>query len=584
MLERLLPLAVAVPLILAAALMPLSHIVPRRVADGLATLCALFVTVLCAEVAAATMQTPMHYWFGGWTPSHGIALGIEFAPDPIGAGLGAFAALLVGLAFAFSWWYFESAGTLFHVLMLVFLAAMVGFALTGDIFNLFVFFELMSVAAFALTGFKIEEKKSIEGAINFAITNSLGAFLVLIGIALLYGRTGALNMTQIGTAVAHVPPDALLVVSFTLLLAGFCVKGAVVPFHMWLDDAHAVAPTPLCVLFSGVMVQLALYAVARIFWQIYAVPFHGHEEPLRLLLVVMGTLTALVGGLMAFNQRHIKRMLAFSTISHSGMFICGLATFSVLGIAAAAIFVVAHGFVKAALFMSSGILLQRTGSVDAAALRGRGRSFVALGILFVAGGLLLAGLPPFGVAAGKELLDSAMNDAHLAWLPIIFGIASALDGGAVLRAGGSIFLGLGRAPQADDEATTHSEKRETEDRPQRTPVTMLVTAFFSLALVLVLPLDRPIVDGVQKAASIFLHGMPFAVKPAITLRGSLIDVAVTLGAIGVAVVALYSPPRKAFAAPINALRSIHSGVFTDYVVWIITGVAVYGAFLIFSLR
>src|SRR5436305_12636998 len=99
-------------------------------------------------------------------------------------------------ALVFSLRYFESVGPHYNVLMLVFLGAMCGFSLTGDLFNLFVFFELMSAAAFALCGYKVEAPESLQGALNFAVTNTIGAFLVLTGIALLYGKTGALNMAQ----------------------------------------------------------------------------------------------------------------------------------------------------------------------------------------------------------------------------------------------------------------------------------------------------------------------------------------------------------------------------------------------------
>jgi len=576
----LLPLAVAAPLLLAAALAPLSPIAPRRLADACATLCALFVALLCGALAVETLHVPVHYWFGGWTPSHGVALGIEFAVDPIGAGLAAFVALLVALAFAFSWWYFDSAGTHFHVLMLIFLAAMAGFALTGDLFNLFVFFELMSVAAFALTGYKIEEEESIEGAINFAITNSLGAFLVLIGIGLLYGRTGALNLAQIGAGVAHARPDGLLVAAFVLLLTGFFVKGAVVPFHFWLDDAHAVAPTPLCVLFSGVMVQLALYAVARIFWEIFAAPFSSHEAPIRLLLVVMGTITALTGGIMAFNQHHIKRMLAFSTISHSGLFICAIATFSALGIAAGAVFVAAHGLLKAALFMGSGVLLQRTGSVDAVKLHGRCTHLTPLALLFVIGGFALAGLPPFGIAAGKTMLETAVRDAGLAWLAIVFAVASALDGAAVLRVAGSVFFGLGHMSDDRRSSTAGNEKKETSESRNDTLPTMILTAYAALVLCLAAGTVPQFAGWAERAGAIFLHGARAPFVPTLALHDALLNLAVALGAGLLALAALYLPRYKIFSAPAAALRALHSGAFPDYALWMIAGVAVYGAFLV----
>src|SRR5581483_12300698 len=95
------------------------------------------------------------------------------------------------------------------------------------------------------------------------------AYLILTGIALLYARTGALNLAQIGHTLAGQRPDGLVIVALTLLVCGFLVKAAVVPFHLWLADAHAVAPAPVCVLFSGVMVELGLLAVARCYWTIF---------------------------------------------------------------------------------------------------------------------------------------------------------------------------------------------------------------------------------------------------------------------------------------------------------------------------
>src|SRR5207302_9358664 len=143
-------------------------------------------------------------------------------------------------------------------LMLVFLGSMVVFALSSDLFNLFVFFELMSTAAFALTGYRIEHRAVLQGAINFAVVNSIGAFFLLFGIGLLYARTGALNLAQIGRSLAGERPDGLVLVSFLLVTAGFLVKAGVVPFHFWLADAYAVAPAPVCALYSGVMSDLGL--------------------------------------------------------------------------------------------------------------------------------------------------------------------------------------------------------------------------------------------------------------------------------------------------------------------------------------
>ena len=128
-------------------------------------------------------------------------IGVDFQADPLSAGLACLGAVLMTAALIFAWRYFTQVGTYFHVLMMTFLAGIVGFCLAGDVFDLFVWFELMGVSAYALTAYRPEERGPIQGALNFAITNSVGAYLSLTGIALIYARTGALNMAQISRYV-----------------------------------------------------------------------------------------------------------------------------------------------------------------------------------------------------------------------------------------------------------------------------------------------------------------------------------------------------------------------------------------------
>ncbi|MDX6484376.1 MAG: multicomponent Na+:H+ antiporter subunit, partial [Gaiellaceae bacterium] len=264
------------------------HFLHPRVDDLVAIATAAAVTAVCAVVLVGSQQRLLVHWFGGWTPRNGVALGISFSVDPFGAGLALLAAVLVTASLVFSWRYFDEAGKLYPVLMLVFLAGMCGFAYTGDLFNLFVFFELMGVAAYALTAYDPEESGPIEGAFNFAVTNSVGAFLILFGIALLYGRFGALNLAQLGESVTHHGLDGLAVVALALLLVGLLVKAAAVPFHFWLADAHAMAPAPVCVLFSGAMVELGLYGALRVYWTVFAGAAEPQADRVRAVLVGLG--------------------------------------------------------------------------------------------------------------------------------------------------------------------------------------------------------------------------------------------------------------------------------------------------------
>src|ERR671936_2640367 len=162
--------------------------------------------------------------------------GAAILAAPIGAGMAALAGVLVTAALLFSWHYMQEAPRLYRVLMLLLLAGMSGFSLSADLFNMFVWFELMGVAAYALAGYMVEELGPLQGAINFAITNTIGAFMILFGTALLYGRTGALNLAQIGRTLGGHEADGLVIVAFALLVSGFLVKSALAPFHLWLAD------------------------------------------------------------------------------------------------------------------------------------------------------------------------------------------------------------------------------------------------------------------------------------------------------------------------------------------------------------
>ena len=252
----------------------------------------------------------------------------------------AWSSLIGGLVFCallYSWRYVESASGRYHALMLLFVAGMSGFALSGDVFDMFVFFELMGAAAYALTGMKIEDKSAVQGGLTFGIINSLAAYLSLSGVAILYARTGQLGLPQLGRQLSQHRPDALVVAAFVLILAGFMVKGAIVPFHFWVADAHAVAPAPVCALFAGVMVELGLYGVARVYWTAFSGTLPAGDVRARLPRCSARS-TALAGAVMCVPQRHLKRLLAYSTIAHVGLFTMSFAALSPGGTAGAALY------------------------------------------------------------------------------------------------------------------------------------------------------------------------------------------------------------------------------------------------------
>ena len=579
--NHLLPLLVAVPLLGAGLLVACGRRLPRVAAESIG--CAVCAgTAALALVLLLNSSPPMVEWVGAWTPRNGESVGIVLTGDGPGLGMATLACLLTLAALAYSWHYFEEpprrhAGS-FPALMLVFQAGMCGFATAGDLFNAFVFFELMSVVAYALTGYRIDDPRAVQGALTFGVVNSLGAYAMLMGIGLLYGRTGELAMAQIARSLdAHGEPDALVLAAFVLVLTGLLVKAAVVPFHFWLPDAHAVAPTPVCMLLSGVMVELGVFGVWRVYGTVFSGPGGIPAADLTRALVVLGSLTAAVGAVMCWYQRHIKRLLAYSTIAHTGLFLVGVGVLKPEADDGIALYVLGHAGVKAALFACTGILLDRYGSVDEYALHGRARKLKGVAVMFAAGALGLAGLPPFATALGKSVTEEAVGHA----LTVLYVAVSAVTAGAVLRVTARVFLGAGPRPRRPRESegyetTGSGERPETRRRLTRIPDTMTVVPALLLAAAVAVGVAPGLAHAVAHAVN--ETGSAGALTSVHWTRsGALLGLVSSLLALGLAAVAVTGPPLLAAPGRALPLRRLQSGHVGDYVAWLLVGTALLGA-------
>jgi multicomponent Na+:H+ antiporter subunit D len=594
-------LPVVIPLFAAALLAALSKLLPQRVALGLSLLAAAATTAANSFLLRASLSNTVVYWFGGWSAHGGETLGISFAIDPIGAGLAAFASLLTFLSLLFSAKYFDTAENYFYALTLAFLAGMSGFTLTGDMFNLFVFFELMSAAAFGLCAQKTEDPSSLQGSVNFAVTNTIGAYLVLTGIALLYARTSALNMAQMGQTLARTPADKLVMTAFAFVACGYLVKAAVVPFHFWLADAHAVAPTPICVLFSGVMVEMGLYGVARIYWTVFDPSLHRVLPHLRILFVAVGVATVVVGGIECYSQRNIKRLLAFSTISHMGLMTIGVGLFSVIGLAGTAIYTLGHGLVKGSLFLGSGILLHRTKTVDESELHGRGRGMIGAGIVFFLGAAGLAGIFPSGLSMGDDLIHESAKQIGFEWLKWVSFFGAGITAAAVFRVAVHVFFGWGSpASHQEGAAPKEEEKPETESGHQHTPVWMWAPAIAMVLGGILIGVAPALKPGALQAASRFEDEGAYAAR---VLQGTPVHTPAPLEEkteepwVGLFILAAAATLSLAHVksgrfresvspliAPLRGLHRLHSGHVGDDVAFLTFGLAAFGLVCIFTFR
>jgi multicomponent Na+:H+ antiporter subunit D len=321
------------------------------------------------------------------------------------------------------------------------------------------------------------------------------------------------------------------------------------------------------------------------------------DGAVRRMLLVLGVLTAVLGALMCFTQRHVKRLLAYSTIAHIGLFLIGLAALSPLGIAAAALYAAGHAGVKGALFLLTGILLSRHQTVDEFELYGRGTQNRFSGVLFVLGGLALAGLPPFGTGLGKALLEESGFGAGMTVLVIA---VSAVTAAAVVRVGLRTYFGLGPRPSREssaEETTGRQEQPEVEESLRRTPATMLAAVLLLLGgglLVGVLPwVARPAGAAAVRFAdqrgylAQVLHGatsrlgdVPDTGWSAEGVALGLVSAVLAAGLAALAVYARRLPGTVRIGArvvgrPVRpaliSLHRLHSGHVGDYAAWLVVG-------------
>jgi multicomponent Na+:H+ antiporter subunit D len=579
---------IAVPLLAAAILAALSRRLGRRVSSIVSLAVTTLVILDGAMLLREASLPPLVYWSGGWTPRNGIAIGIALFADPVSAALVLLIAVLVAASFFFSYRYFDAVGTLFHVLLLVFLGAMCGFALAGDLFTLIVFLELMSVCAYALCAYKTDEAASLEGALNFAFTNTIGACILILGLGLLYARTGALNLAQIGRALDAAPADDAVKLAFALVSSGLLIKAATVPFHFWLADAHAVAPTPVSILFSGVMVELGLYGIARIYWTVFHHALEPVEAQLRTIFVGAGVATVLIGGVMCLDQFHLKRLLAFSTISHMGVMLAAFGLFDARALGGAAIYLLGHAAAKSSLFLCAGIVLHRLRQIDTIELQGRGRRIRSTGVILAIAAAGLAGAPGTAMALGTEGIEGVARELQYGWLKWIFAAGSILTAAAVVGSGVRIFTGYGARPQpAPAPRPIRREEPETKGGHRRAPIFMWAPSAALAVCAFALALLPHLSDRASAAAALFtdtdayraivLDSRPVVFPPAQRTdhAAGVVSWLNVLFAFGFGAF-LCTRAGARSAAVLKGppfLRGLHSGRIGDYACWIAAGAA-----------
>jgi hydrogenase-4 component F len=262
-------------------------------------------------------------------------------------------------------------------------------------------------------------KASVEASWKYILIGSIGIALAFAGTVLGYfdfvnlaGRQAtALNWTVLRASAPQLHPQVIQL-AFVFILIGYGTKAGLAPMHTWLPDAHAEAPAPLSAMMSGVLLAVALYAVIR--WEVVVNAAVGRQFTDG-LFIALGVLSIAIAAFSLVGQRNYKRMLAYSSIEHTGLMCVGLAL-GPLGTFAAMLHLLNHTLAKSTLFFLAGRVLSRYRTTQIGGVSGLLRTMPWTGGLFAAGVLAAVGLPPFGLFISEFALFRAGFAAGRPWL------------------------------------------------------------------------------------------------------------------------------------------------------------------------
>ncbi|WP_333834022.1 proton-conducting transporter transmembrane domain-containing protein [Rubrimonas sp.] len=415
-----LPLAASllVPFAAAAALWLLRMRPEARRAVSLGAAAAQ-VGLAAALLARALTGGAVVETMGGWPAPFGITL----VADALSAGMLLAASLVGGLVLVFALADVTEAEERrgFSALAHALLGGTAGAFLTGDLFNLYVWFEVTLIAAFGLMALRGGAELR-EAAIRYAAMNLVATIAMLLGVGMLYGATGALNMAELAVALEGRSGEAAVLAPAGLLFFAFAAKAGFFPLFFWLPESYHAPSQSVTALFSALLTKMAVYALYRVFTLIFEI----RETPgLQALLLATALATMVIGALGAASQYGVRKILAFHIVSQIGYMGLGLALATPLGLAAGLFHLVHNMLAKTNLFLTGAIAARLAGSEELSRMGGMWAARPGLSLLYLVSALAMAGIPPLsGFWAKFFILHESFSQGW--WLAGAIALATGL--------------------------------------------------------------------------------------------------------------------------------------------------------------
>ena len=336
----------------------------------------------------------------------------------------------------------DMEGPEFYVLMLISASGGVMMAMANDLIVLFIGLETLSIAVYVLAGMHLRRVQSQESGIKYFVLGAFSSAFFLYGIAMIYGATGSTNLIDIKDFMASVVPvqNGFLLLGLALLLVGLAFKVAAVPFHAWSPDVYDGAPTPAVAWMASGVKAAAFAGLVRIF----VLTFSNYGATWRPIIYVLAILSMVVGASLAIVQSNVKRMLAYSSISHAGFMLMALQASSTEGTAAIAFYVAVYTFMVAGSFGVATIVGRRgDGHHSLGDYKGLSRSNPVLAAAFTVLLLAQAGVPFTSGFFAKFCAITAAVNAHSTPLAVIAMVSAVISAFLYLRLIVAMFMSGG---------------------------------------------------------------------------------------------------------------------------------------------
>lgn len=338
----------------------------------------------------------------------------------------------------------EQRLNVFYLFLMLFIATMLWGVVTNNVIMLYVAVEATTIASGLLVAF-YWDRRGLEAGYKYLMLLTTGITFALFGCVLIYASStsylvgfDALLISKIKLIAGKFPHSVVIAISAGLIV-GFGTKAGIAPFHPWLPDAHAEAPSPVSALLSGVMIKMAVYALARTI-----TIFFPAWPALKVFLVGLGAFTMVLGIVMAIVQTDIKRLLAYSSVSQMGYIVMAFGIGTYLGVYGAIFHLINHGIYKALLFLGAGAIMYSTGIRSLHDLGGLGRKMPVTSACFFVGTLAISGFPLFNGFMSKITIFLAAAQAHMWWAAIIAIATGVLTLVVMVHAAYAIFWGRPR--------------------------------------------------------------------------------------------------------------------------------------------